>query len=123
VVREVGPINDAPVAVDDAYSMNEDTVLSISAPGVLANDTDADGDTLTVTLVDDVSAGTLVFNADGSFTYTPDADFYGEVTFTYVANDGMVASNLVTVTITVIDVPDEPEMQYFILPLVYKNTP
>ena len=123
VTFTVNAINDIPVAVDDAFSMDEDTVLTVSVPGVLVNDTDIDGDVLTATLVTDVSDGTLVLNADGSFTYTPDADFFGVVTFTYMANDGTDPSNVVTVTITVNDVPDEPVTRYFFLPMLYKHQP
>src|SRR5207253_2199841 len=67
--------NDAPVAVADSYSTDEDTPLSVSAPGVLGNDTDADGGTLNATLVSNVSNGTLVLNSDGSFSYTPNSNF------------------------------------------------
>ncbi|MGV0795305.1 Ig-like domain-containing protein, partial [Mycolicibacterium sp. XJ1819] len=58
-------------------------------------------------LVDGPANGTLVLNADGSFTYTPDDDFYGTDTFTYLANDGELDGNTATVTITVNPVNDE----------------
>lgn len=107
VTITVNSTNDAPVAVDDAYTMNEDTVLTIAAgAGVLANDTDADGDPLTAILVLGPLHGTLTLNADGSFTYTPNGNFFGTDTFTYKANDGLVDSNVATVTITVTDVPE-----------------
>lgn len=93
--------NTPPVAVDDEYTTPLNTVLTIDAPGVIANDTDADGDVLTATLVTDVANGTLVFNEDGSFTYTPDADFSGTDTFTYRVNDGVADSPDATVTIRV----------------------
>src|SRR5439155_1283209 len=60
----------APVAVPDSYSTNEDTTVSVPPPGVLANDTDADGDALTAVLVTGPMHGTLTLNANGSFTYT-----------------------------------------------------
>jgi hypothetical protein len=69
------PANTPPVAVDDAFSTVHDTVLNVAAPGVLGNDTDADGDTLTAVLVADVANGTLALVSDGSFTYTPNALF------------------------------------------------
>ena len=100
--------NTSPVAVDDEYSVDEDTVLSVAAPGVLGNDIDVDGDALTAVLVDDVSNGALVFGADGSFTYTPDLDFFGDETYTYIVNDGTDDSGLGTVTITVTPVNDSP---------------
>jgi MYXO-CTERM domain-containing protein len=98
-----------PVATADSYTTDEDAALSVSAPGVLDNDTDADGDSLTAVLQTDVSNGTLTLNVDGSFDYTPDADFNGTDSFTYVANDVTSDSNVVTVTITVTAVNDAPE--------------
>jgi VCBS repeat-containing protein len=108
VTMTVTVANNPPVANDDAYSTAEDTQLSVSLPGVLGNDTDADGDPLTAVLETTTSSGTLVLNVDGSFTYDPDADFNGTDTFTYRANDGLVDSNLATVTITVNAVNDPP---------------
>src|SRR5262249_36296122 len=80
--------NHAPVAVNDSYSTDEDTTLTVSAPGVLGNDADADGDGLTASWVFGPAHGTLTFNADGSFTYTPAANYNGSDSFTYKANDG-----------------------------------
>ena len=108
VTITVTPVNDAPVAVDDDYTMAEKETLTIGAPGVLANDNDVDGDTLTAILVDTVSNGTLTLNADGSFTYTPDEYFNGTDSFTYKANDGVEDSELAIVTITVTPVNDWP---------------
>jgi VCBS repeat-containing protein len=99
---------DAPVATEDAYSTAEDTTLTVSAPGVLGNDSDPDGDTLSAVLGAEPGHGTLTLNANGSFTYTPDADFNGSDSFTYRAGDGNLASNLATVSITVTAVNDPP---------------
>ena len=94
--------NTAPVANDDYYSTDENTVLNVNAAsGVLDNDTDADTDPLTAILVGDVSHGSLTLNSDGSFVYTPDVDFYGTDSFTYKANDGEADSNTATVTIQI----------------------
>ena len=101
VTVEVTPVNDPPVANDDAYSTSQDTMLTVAAPGVLGNDSDPDGDALTANLVSDVANGMLTLSADGSFTYMPDAGFTGSDSFTYVANDGALDSNEATVTITV----------------------
>ncbi|NOG48609.1 MAG: tandem-95 repeat protein [Chloroflexi bacterium] len=108
VTITVNPVNDAPVAVDDAYATDEDTALNVAAPGVLTNDTDVDGDTLTAVLVVGPTNGTLTLNGDGSFIYTPNANFNGSDTFTYKANDGTADSNVATVTITVNPVNDAP---------------
>jgi VCBS repeat-containing protein len=108
VTITVNPVNDAPVAVNDAYSTNEDTPLNISAAGVLANDTDVDGPALTAILVAGPTHGTLTLNANGSFTYTPEAEYNGSDSFTYKANDGSLDSNVATVSITVNAVNDPP---------------
>ena len=93
--------NEPPVADDDSYSTNENTTLSVPVPGVLGNDTDVNLDLLTAENFSDVSHGTLNFNSDGSFTYTPDLGYTGSDSFTYKAWDGQEYSNLATVTITV----------------------
>jgi VCBS repeat-containing protein len=106
-VRRVATVaNQAPVAVNDSYTTNEDTQLSVAAPGVLGNDSDADGDALTTVLVSGPSHGALTLNADGSFTYLPNLDFSTPSghpdSFTYQASDGQASSNVATVTITVV---------------------
>jgi hypothetical protein len=100
--------NRPPVANDDAYATDEDTPLVVAAPGVLDNDTDADGDPLSAGLVSGTANGVLSLNGDGSFSYTPSPNFNGLDSFTYVANDGLADSNVATVTITVNDVNDPP---------------
>ena len=103
----ITPVNDnAPVATDDAYSVDEDNTLTVN--GVLDDDNDVDGDTLTANLVNDVSNGTLTLNTDGSFSYTPVPAFNGTDTFTYQANDGTTNSNVATATITVNPINDAP---------------
>jgi VCBS repeat-containing protein len=101
-------VNNAPVAVNDTYTTNEDTALNVAAAGVLSNDTDADGNTLTAAKVTDPSHGTLTLNSNGSFTYTPTANYNGTDTFTYRANDGQANSNTATVTITITAANDVP---------------
>ena len=76
---------------------------------MLGNDTDVDaGTTLTASLVASAANGTVTLNADGSFTYTPAANFNGTDSFTYTASDGTAVSNVATVTITVSAVNDAP---------------
>jgi uncharacterized delta-60 repeat protein len=94
-------VNHTPSASNDGYGTDEDAPLTAPAPGVLANDTDADGDPLSAALVAGPAHGTLTLHADGSFAYTPAADFNGNDTFAYKASDGRVDSNAATVTITV----------------------
>ncbi len=97
-----------PNAIDDSYTLDEDNTLTVSAPaGVLANDSDPNGDPLTAILDTNVSHGTLSLAADGSFTYTPDADFNGTDSFTYKASDGSFYS-VAEVEITVDPVNDPP---------------
>ena len=97
---------DAPVTSADAYSTDEDAALSVGAPGVLSNDTDPDGDSMTVTVISPPSDGTLTLNLDGSFTYTPDPDFNGADGFTYSADDGNGGTTTETVTLDVESVND-----------------
>ena len=93
--------NTTPVAVDDNFSTPINTPLNVPPPGVLGNDSDADGDPLTVVLNSDPLNGTLIFNSDGSFTYSPNSGFTGNDSFTYAANDGFTNSNVATVTINI----------------------
>jgi CSLREA domain-containing protein len=104
VTISVTTTNDAPVAVNDNYSATQNTPLTIAAPGVLLNDTDADNDPRTAILVAGpaVIQGSVVLNADGSFTFTPAGGFLGTTSFTYKANDGVVDSNVATVMINVL---------------------
>jgi VCBS repeat-containing protein len=104
----VAPVNDAPVAIDDAYSTDEDTLLVVSAPGVLGNDTDVDGDDLDAAVVTVPDHGELTMNPNGAFTYTPDANYNGSDSFTYTVSDGNGGSDLATVNLTVFPVADEP---------------
>jgi VCBS repeat-containing protein len=105
---KVNAVNDAPVAVNDSYATDEDTTLSVAAPGVLGNDTDVDGDSLTAVRVTGPSHGTLTLNGNGSFSYTPDANYNGPDSFTYKARDGSTDSNVATVSLTVRPVNDAP---------------
>ena len=98
----VAAVNDAPVAAADRYPATEDTTLIVNAAaGVLANDQDIDGDTLTVTSFDALSAqgGTVAMNADGGFSYTPAGNFNGEDSFSYTVDDGNGGSATATVTL------------------------
>ena len=98
-----------PVANNDNYATPEDTPLTVvAASGVLANDTDANGDTLTAVLVAGPANGTLSLSVNGSFTYTPGAYYRGPDSFTYRASDGTTNSGPATVSITVTPVNHPP---------------
>ncbi len=98
----------APLAADDTYSTTEDTRLTIISPtGVLSNDGDLNGDMLTATVQSDVSSGTLDLQLDGSFVYTPQAQFNGQDYFSYQVSDG-VLTDTALVTITIRAVNDGP---------------
>ncbi|WP_179862355.1 Ig-like domain-containing protein [Longibacter salinarum] len=106
VMPEGARAQTAPVAQSVQYFAIEDETLTVDAPGVLQNDTDADGDPLTAVLESDVSFGTLNLRADGSFDYTPNPGSVQDDSFTYRASDGTLTSDETTVTIQVNGRPD-----------------
>jgi hypothetical protein len=94
--------NATPIARTDAYSTPSRTTLVVPAPGVLGNDTDADGDTLQASLVSASGiSGSVDLDPDGALTYSPGGGFSGSVSFTYRVTDGIAWSSTVTVTLTV----------------------
>ena len=95
--------NGSPAATNDTFTVNENDVLTTAAvSGVLANDTDPEGNALTASLISQPSNGSVTFNNNGSFVYTPNTDFFGSDSFTYQASDGLATSNIATVSINVI---------------------
>jgi large repetitive protein len=88
-------------AADDAYQVFTQDTLQVEAPGVLANDSNQAGGTLSAVLVGNVAHGTLTFRSNGSFDYQPAANFVGLDSFTYRATANDIPSNLATVTIEV----------------------
>lgn len=97
-----------PLSVDDSYSLNEGGTLIVPSAGVLINDTDADGNTITALKVTDPGHGALTLNPDGSFTYIHDGSETISDFFTYRAFDGVNYGNTATVTLTIIPVNDLP---------------
>ncbi|WP_435066894.1 Ig-like domain-containing protein, partial [Christiangramia sp. 3-2217-3z] len=95
VTVTIGAENDAPVAVDDSATTSEDTPVQID---VLNNDSDPDGDELTITEVTQPGNGIAVINTDGTVTYTPNENFNGTDTFTYTISDGNGGTDTATVT-------------------------
>jgi len=74
VTVTVTAVNDAPIANPDIYTTLQNTPLSVPAPGVLNNDSDAEGTSITAALVTTTTHGSLTLNVNGSFTYTPDTN-------------------------------------------------
>jgi len=103
-----GPGNRAPYVNDDVYTMDEDLVLEVKEHGVFGNDLDPDADPLTATLVEAPQHGSLALDADGTFAYVPEADFYGVDWFTYEATDPSGLSATGEVAILVNPVNDVP---------------
>ncbi|MBE9063540.1 S-layer family protein [cf. Phormidesmis sp. LEGE 11477] len=99
VAITVEPVNDAPTATDDSATTNEDVAVSID---VLDNDSDLDGDDLSVESVTQGSNGTVNINADSTVSYTPNAGFDGSDTFECTVSDGEL-TDTATVEVTVID--------------------
>ena len=99
LVVKVVAVNDAPLAGADSATVKSGQTVKVD---VVANDTDVDGDSLSARVVTGPRSGSVVRNADGSFSYTANSGFTGTDTFTYKVNDGKLDSNLATVTITVV---------------------
>lgn len=97
----ISPLNQHPSAALDDYQTLEGEVLFVSAPGVLANDDDPEGDVITAILVSQPSHGRVELNGDGSFVYSPDDAFTGEDEFSYYVSDGELTSEVVPVLLTV----------------------
>ena len=111
VVIVVSPGNTPPNAADDLgiYSVDENSTLTVpQLAGVLANDTDPDGDPLTAVHLNGPNNGVLTLNADGSLGYTPDLNFNGVDSFKYRANDGIASSGAVDVDIIVLPINQSP---------------
>ena len=109
----VAPVNDTPVANANAYTAQGGSTLTVAAPGVLGNDTDVEGSSLTASVATGVSHGTLALATNGSLTYTPAAGYSGPDSFTYRASDGTTPSAPATVSITVQPAPPAPPLTIF----------
>lgn len=117
VTLTITAVNDAPLAMTDAYTTTQDTDLTVAAPGVLANDSDIEGDLLSAILSDQPQHGSLVLNIDGSFTYSPDAGYVGSDGFIYLASDGDLSSPVTSVSLMIAELPPH-QSQSFFLPLI-----
>ena len=108
VTVNVTPVNDNPVAVDDAAATDNLTPVTVN---VLANDSDVDGDALSVSAATAPTNGTVEINADGSITYTAIVGYAGPDSFAYTLSDGNGGSATATVTLDIIDVNVAPVAQ------------
>jgi len=101
-------VNDAPLAKDDAYVVNEESTTSLSP---LTNDIDIDGDAFNLFGTPVATNGTVVANANGTLTYTPNTGFTGIDVVTYQITDGDLSSNTATITIQVDAINHLPSLQ------------
>nr|WP_231295860.1 tandem-95 repeat protein [Colwellia sp. PAMC 21821] len=114
VTLTISPVNDIPVVVSNtkSFTFDEDLILSKlsnDADNLLSGASDVDGDSLTVVLTSNVSTnGSLIFNADGSFSYRPIANYFGADQFSYTVSDGTASSEVVTVDLNIQAVNDAP---------------
>ena len=105
VTVTVNPVNDSPVANEDSAATDEDNRVTID---LLSNDSDIEGDSLSISVVNDGSNGIAEDNGDGTVTYSPNADWNGEDSFNYTVSDGSGGTDIATVTVTVNPVDDPP---------------
>nr|WP_242531532.1 Ig-like domain-containing protein [Priestia flexa] len=106
VTINVQPVNDPPVTVDLAFTINEDNVISNQVPA-----SDPEGDPLTFSLLNAPINGTAVVNADGTFTYTPNLNYNGTDTFSVLVSDGQGGTAVSNISITIVSVNDPPVVQ------------
>jgi hypothetical protein len=100
-VINVANVNEAPVATGESFTGGQVVTMSVNAGLLTANDSDPDGDPLTVVLVSNPANGSLILNMDGSFTYQPTGTFSGTDSFTYRVSDGTLSSNVATATLLI----------------------
>ncbi len=107
-VGDIGILNSWTLTFIQPFSLPQDSVLSINAPGVLINDTTINVGNLSAVKFSNPQHGAVVLNANGSFVYTPVAGYFGYDYFTYTVNDGFLTSNAATVYINVTEINVAP---------------
>ena len=117
---EVNPVNSAPLAVEDTFTTDEDSVVTISVSDLLSNDSDAEGDNLNFGGINNSVNGTVVINLDGNIEFTPDADFNGTASFEYTVTDGTLTSTGLA-QINVSEVNDAPVLSQAIPDLIVEK--
>jgi len=105
---EVLNVNDLPVAADDTATTNQNIPVTISAATLLSNDSDADGDVLSISAVSNASNGTVELDQNGNVVFTPTIGFSGQATFNYTVSDSNSGTGTGQVTVTVNAVNDLP---------------
>ncbi len=111
----ITPVNDAPVAANGSVVVDEDASITNAFPA-----SDVDGDVLSFAILTGPTHGSVVINANGTYTYTPNANYTGTDSFTFRANDGDLNSSAATVNVTVNAVNDAPTLA---LPLADRSAP
>ncbi|TNC96937.1 MAG: hemolysin-type calcium-binding repeat family protein, partial [Stygiobacter sp.] len=101
VTTLVGEGSNAGEAAEEGLHVAEDGSIVINGSDLLANDSDADGDTLTIVSVGDAENGTVTLNPNGTISFTPDANYHGQTSFTYTVSDGQGGTSTATVNLTV----------------------
>jgi VCBS repeat-containing protein len=107
VVVDVAAVNDAPTAIGESFSTDEDTALVVSVATLLANDDDVEGDSFTLVSVQDAVNGTVSLS-EGEITFTPDPEYDGPASFTYTARDEFGAEGTATVDVSVVPSQEPP---------------
>jgi Ca2+-binding RTX toxin-like protein len=110
ITLEINAVNDVPVAGVDTVVTETNKSLAIAAATLLANDTDVDGDILSLLNVSNVSNGSVALETGGNVVFTPTADFSGTASFSYTVSDGSQAINTTTVTVIVQPLSDPPRI-------------
>jgi Bacterial cadherin-like domain len=108
VTITVTPVNDAPTAANDSFAALTDRTLNVAAPGVLGNDSDIDGDSLTAAVGSGPAHGVLTLAGNGGFSYSPNTGYTGSDAFSYRASDGQAQSGIRVVSLTVTALPPPP---------------
>ena len=102
----VTAVNDTPDTLADSAVTTEDSAVAILTSALLSNDSDVEGDTLTLTGVSNALGGSVNLDGNGDVVFTPDADFNGSATFDYTVSDGNGGETTQTVTVDVTAVND-----------------